>query len=156
MLLINALVGHKPLWEKGLSFMLPPEHGGTETEIDPGAVLPSDGFLAVGEHHHVCVHLVKLDTDICGDVVVLALARTITSLPCYLLGWLAVLRSGLLHAWPCYLPRVDLGKAGHASALAVQRDGFNLCAPQPVCHSSRVLACRECSARLFITCFPDC
>lgn len=93
--------------------------GGRGLRCDPGAVLPSDGFLAVGEHHRLCVHLVKLDTDICGDVVVLALARTIISLPCYLLAWLAVLRSGLLHAWPCYLPRVALGKAGHASALAV-------------------------------------
>ena len=79
--------------------------------------MPSDGFLAAGEHHHVCVHLVNLDTDNRGDVVVLALARTLISLPCYLPEWLAVLRSGaaclallpslggLGKRWACLSPR---------------------------------------------------
>lgn len=42
-----------------------------------GGVLPSDGFLAVGEHHHICVHLVNR-----GDMVALALAWAIINLPC--------------------------------------------------------------------------
>jgi len=102
-----------------IALSFPQSMGGRGPRCDPGAVLPSDGFFAVGEHHHVCVHLVNLDTGNHGAVVVLPLAWTIITLALLPARGLPRLRSGLLHAWPCYLPWVVLEEVGHASAPAV-------------------------------------
>lgn len=138
----STLVGHKPL-------CFPPGHGEMGTNMRTRVCVAIRWPFCSGRAPPRLHHLVKLDADKGGDVVVLALAWAVTSLLCYLLRWLAVLRPGLLPAWPCCLPRVDSGESWEA--MAVQKDDFDLRAPQPMCSSSR-----EHSAQLFVTCFPDC